>query len=64
MLLGRVVRSWVKITQGYCEIRHENLQNKFILIPFAYNLIIEYSWKRIEKIIREGAFDKKIKNPG
>ena len=40
--LGRVVRSWVKITQGQC---------KFSLILFAYNLMVGYSKKKLEKII-------------
>ena len=38
-------------------------KNKSSLILFAYNLMIGYS-KRIEKIIRESAFDEKKKKPG
>ena len=42
--LGRVVWSWVKITQGWCEfwtqIWELKLKSKFNLIFFAYNLII------------------------
>ena len=41
---------------------NESLKSKFSLILFAYNLVTGYS-KKIEKIIRESAFDKKIKNP-
>ena len=52
--LGRVVRSWVKITQGQC---------KFSLILFAYNLMVGYSKKKNRENYLS-AFDKKIKNPG
>ena len=45
------------------ELRYESLKNKSSLILFAYNLVIGYS-KRIEKIIRESAFDEKKKKPG
>ena len=41
---------------------NESLKSKFSLILFAYNLVTGYS-KKIEKIIRESAFDKNIKNP-
>ena len=53
--LGRVVRSWVKITQGQCEnwtqIWEPKKQIQFILI--AYNLMIGYSKKNIENYPRE-----------
>ena len=39
------------------------LKFKFSLILFAYNLMIGYS-KRMEKIIRESAFDNKKKKAG
>ena len=45
------------------ELRYESLKSKSSLILFAYNLMIGYS-KRIEKIIRESAFDEKKKKPG
>ena len=44
------------------ELRYESLKNKSSLILFAYNLMIGYS-KRMEKIIRESAFDEKKKKP-
>ena len=39
--LGRVVQSWVKITQGYCEIelRFQSLKSSSILILFVYKLM-------------------------
>ena len=45
------------------ELRCERLKSRFSLILFADNLIID-TLKSIEKIIRESAFDKKIKKPG
>ena len=45
------------------ELSYESLKDKSSLIFFAYNLMIGYS-KRIEKIIRESAFDEKKKKPG
>ena len=44
------------------ELGYESLKSKFTLILFAYNLMTGYS-KRIEKIIRQCAFDKKKKKP-
>ena len=40
--LGRVVQSWVKITQGWCEIefRYESSKIISILILFVYKLMI------------------------
>ena len=40
----------------------QSIQSKFSFILFAYNLMIGYS-KRIEKIIRENAFEQKKKKP-
>ena len=45
------------------ELRYESLKSLFGWILFAYNLMIGYA-KKIEKIIPEGAFDKKKKKPG
>ena len=44
------------------ELRHESLKIKFSLILFAYNGLD--ARKRIAKIIRQSAFDKKKKKPG
>ena len=44
-------------------MRYESLRSKFSLILFADNLMIGYS-KKLEKIIRESAFHKKIKHSG
>ena len=65
--LDQVIRSWVKrkprAIGAKFELRYESLKSKFSLILFAYNLMIGYSKKK-EKIILEGAFDKKKTNPG
>ena len=63
-LKGRVVRSWVKPSvSANFELRYESLKSQFSWILFAYNLMIGYA-KKIDKIIRESAFEKKKKKPG
>ena len=58
--MGRVVQS--KGVSAKFEFRYESLQGKFSFILFAYDLTIGCS-KKIEKIIRESAFEVKKKKP-
>ena len=46
------------------DLSYKSLKRKFNLILFAYSLMIGYSTKRIEKIVRESAVDKNKKKPG
>ena len=50
MSLGQIVLSWLKITQGQCEIC---LKSKFSLILLVYNLVIGYSKKNRENYLRK-----------
>ena len=65
-LLGRVVQSWVKITQGYCEIC---IQISKLKKHFSFNSFVFFCWwlealKITGEITRENAFEHKKKKPG
>ena len=59
-----IQQCWKLLANNVASVaRSLRLKSKFSLILFAYNLMIGYS-KRLEKIIRESAFDNKKENAG
>ena len=63
---GRVVQSWVKITQGKCEIWIQiwKLKKQIQLNSFLPTIWWLPTLKRIEKLARENTFDEKEKRRG
>ena len=63
---GRVVQSWVKITQGKCEIWNQisKLKKQIQLNSFLSTIWRLSTLKRIEKLAKENTFDEKEKRRG
>ena len=63
---GRVVQSWVKITQGKCEIWNQisKLKKQIQLNSFLSTIWWLSTLKRIEKLAKENTFDEKEKRRG
>ena len=66
--LGRVVWSWVKITQGKCKILNLDMKalikRQFSLILFANNLMIGWYNRKKNHLHWKKAFERKKKKPG
>ena len=62
LLSSVLLWSWAGLFKA--GLRYESLKSQFSWILFVYNLMIEYAKKKIEKIIRGSAFDKRKRNRG
>jgi len=61
-ILGRVVQSWITITQGKCDMKAQ--KTNYLINYFCVNIVHWMLDKEFEKTLQQNAFNPEKKKPG